>query len=379
MIKQIKPVLAAAVALAMALQAHAQAPGGEPVPLDGTLSADGRSLELVWQEAQPLRARDVRLARRVLGATGAQSWVELDLRPGRYIKTRDETLTPGIAYEYRLLRNHGTFFSAGYWATGMDIPARQDHGTVFIALDDSLRAALQPRLARLEDDLVGAGWQVRWLPTARHAFQDPVTNLPAARALKAQLRTAVAAEPKGLRHMILLLGHVPMVTSGRVAPDGHDPEPHISDLFYGDLTGTWTDDGAGQLVHSALPDGTIELPVGRVDFALISDGDRDLELAYLRAYLDKTHHWRHGFLGDLRVAYGQSDHLRVEQFDLRNIVGPDAITPAGITMWAKASPGSGVWISASIRATDMSITRSSRSLRSTLAAASKRSTGGTTR
>ena len=325
----IKPVLALAFLLAAALQAAAQAPGGEPIPLDATLAADGRSIELVWQEARPLRGRDTRLARRVLGATGADSWVELELRSGRFIKTRDDTILPGIAYEYRVLRNHGTFFSAGYWAAGTDIPARQDQGTVFIALEESLSDALQPRLARLEDDLVGAGWQVRWLKAPRHAYLNPVANLPPARTLREQLRAAVAAEPKGLRHMILLLGHVPMVTSGRVAPDGHDPEPHVSDLFYGDMTGQWADDGAGQLIPDRLPDGRIELPVGRVDFALISEGDRDLELAYLRAYLDKTHHWRQGLLGDLRVAYGQSDHLRVERFDLRNIVGPDAITPGG--------------------------------------------------
>jgi hypothetical protein len=69
--------------------------------------------------------------------------------------------------------------------------------------------------------------------------------------------------------------------------------------------------------------------VGRVDFAPISWGDPNLEHAHLRAYLDKAHHWRHGLLGDLRTAYGQSPHLQVEQFDLRNIVGPDAVTEGG--------------------------------------------------
>lgn len=329
MIRQIGRFCTVGVLLASALQGHAQAQAGKPIPLDATLAADGRSVELVWQDASPLRARDTQLSRRVLGATGPDTWVELERLAGRYIKTRDETIVPGIAYEYRLLRNHGDFFSAGYWATGTDIPARQDQGTVFIVVDETLGAALQPRLTRLEDDLAGAGWQVRWLTTPRHAFNDPVANLPPARALKQQLRAAVAAEPKGLRHMVLLLGHVPMVTSGQVAPDGHDPDPHVSDLFYGDLSGQWADDGKGQLTHSRLPDGTIELPVGRVDFALISWGEPELELARLRAYLDKTHHWRHGLLGDLRVAYGQSDHLKVEQFDLRNIVGPDAITTGG--------------------------------------------------
>lgn len=52
--------------------------------------------------------------------------------------------------------------------------------------------------------------------------------------------------------------------------------------------------------------------MGRVDFAQISGGDIGFEIAHLRAYLDEAHHWRHGLLGDLRVAYGQSEHLLVE-------------------------------------------------------------------
>ncbi len=315
--------------LGMAVQGHAQTSAGKPVTLDATLAADGQSVELVWQDSKPMRARDIQVSRRVLGVSGADSWAPLKVLAGRFIKTRDDTITPGTPYEYRVLRNHGDFFSAGYWVTGTDVPAPLDQGTIFIALDETLADPLAARLARLEDDLVGAGWQVQWLPTPRHMSKDPVQTLPRARALKDRLRTAVAAEPAGLRHMMLLLGHVPIVTSGHVAPDGHQPEPHATDLFYGDLTGTWPDDGAGRLLPSHLPDGDIELPVGRVDFAQISDGEPEFEVAHLRAYLDKAHHWRHGLLGDLRAAYGQSPHLQVEQIDLRNIVGPEAVAQGG--------------------------------------------------
>ena len=328
----------AALLLAGAVQGQAQTAAGRPIPLDATLAGDGRSVELVWQDAVPRRARDSRLSRRILGASGPDSWQDLAVLAGRFIKARDDTLVPGVPYEYRLLRNHGDFFSAGYWVTGSDIPARQDQGTVFIALDDTVSRALQPRLTRLGDDLAGAGWTVRWLPTPRHVPGDPVQTLARARALKAQLRAGVAAQPVGLRHMLLLLGHVPMVASGRVGPDGHAPVPHASDLFYGDLTGNWPDNGAGQLIPDRLPDRAIELPVGRVDFAQISGGDPALELAHLRAYLDKAHHWRQGLLGDLRTAYGQSEHLQVEQADLRNIVGPDAVVQGGHQDAGQAQP-----------------------------------------
>lgn len=326
--KRMKLLLAVAILLVTALQGHAQTPTGTAIPLDATVSADGQSVELRWFDAVPPRAEESLLSRRPLGATGSETWQPLARLPGTHIRTTDDTIIPGVAYEYRLFRRHAGTFSAGYWATGTDIPAPQDRGTVFIALENSLTALLQPRLTRLEDDLTGAGWQVQWLGTPRHQ-SDAIQTLIHARALKQRLRDGLNAQAPGRRHMLLLLGHVPLVLSGSVGPDGHHPEPHASDLFYGDLSGVWRDNGAGILMHDRLPDGDIELPVGRVDFAQIAGGDTALEQAHLRAYLDKTHHWRHGVLGDLRVAYGQTEHLQVEKFDLRNVLGPEALTTGG--------------------------------------------------
>lgn len=336
MIKHIARIWLCGLLLAGA--AHAQSPAGKPILLDAILAEDARSILLTWADAIPMRARDTLVSRRVLGTTGADSWAALEVLAGRFIQMRDETIKPGVAYEYRVLRNHGDFISAGYWVAGRDVPAPQDHGTVFIAVEDSLTTALAPRLTRLQDDLVGAGWQVRWLPTPRNRAKDAVQNLINARALKERLRAGVDEEPRGLRHMLLLLGHVPLVTSGNVGPDGHAPGPHATDLFYADLTGDWRDNGAGVLMHNTLPDGAIEMPVGRVDFAQITGGDRALEQAHLRAYLDKAHHWRHGLLGDLRTAYGQSGHLQVEQFDLHNILGADAILRGGHHDAGEAQP-----------------------------------------
>jgi hypothetical protein len=78
------------------------------------------------------------------------------------------------------------------------------------------------------------------------------------------------------------------------------------------------------LLPNALPSNAIEMQVGRIDFSNLAQGAE--ELALLRAYFDKNHHWRTGLLGDLRDAYAQSGHLKTETDALRNIVGPDAIT-----------------------------------------------------
>jgi hypothetical protein len=70
------------------------------------------------------------------------------------------------------------------------------------------------------------------------------------------------------------------------------------------------------------------MQVGRIDFAKL---DRRLgdEVALMKSYFDKNHDWRHGRLGDLRQAYGKSDHLFVETTALRNIVGPESLTTGG--------------------------------------------------
>jgi hypothetical protein len=94
------------------------------------------------------------------------------------------------------------------------------------------------------------------------------------------------------------------------------------------MNGIWKDDGQGVLLHNAIPSDHIELQVGRIDFSNMDDSLGD-EVALVRNYFDKNHSWRHGRLGDLRQAYGKSNHLFVETNALNNIVGPEALTNGG--------------------------------------------------
>ena len=83
------------------------------------------------------------------------------------------------------------------------------------------------------------------------------------------------------------------------------------------------------MLENTLPSERYEMQIGRIDFEPVSGGDKAREVALLRAYFDKNHHWRMGLLGDLRGAYGQSKHLIGEQYGLRNIVGPQAVEAGG--------------------------------------------------
>lgn len=314
--------------LACAKLAVAQAALESILPLDGALSDDGRAVELSWFDAQPPRVGAVTIKRRQYGKTGAETWQTLAEGLGPVMRYRDDTIRPGLAYEYQVLRSARDIVDVGYWLTGTNLPARPDRGTVYLVIDETIAPDIAPRLARFAQDLTGDGWRVLRREVRRWDKQFSVANLEAIQEVKNWLGSGYAADPFG-RHAVILIGHVPVAYSGRANPDGHDPQPHATDLFYVEFNGPWQASTEGILQHNAVPGNFIEMQIGRIDFANLAGLDPARERHLLQAYFDKNHHWRMGAHGDLREAYGNSGSLIVEQYALRNIVGPHAITTGG--------------------------------------------------
>jgi len=239
----------------------------------------------------------------------------------------DDTVRPGVAYEYRVSRPSHEQIETGYWVTGRNLVAEENRGKAIVVVDETLAGDLGPRLDRFMQDLVGDGWTVVRRDTPRGNDNDPAANLKAARKLKDWIKRQYYSNA-AVSNALILVGHVPVVKSGRMNPDGHKRRPLETDLFYADMNGIWSDDSQGVLLHNAIPSDHIEMQVGRIDFANL-DGALGDETALIKSYFDKNHHWRHGRLGDLRQAYGDNDHLFVETTALRNIVGPDALATGG--------------------------------------------------
>lgn len=298
------------------------------LPLDAEIAANGRSIELSWFDAEPQRVGSVTVKRRLYNQLGGQSWQTIASGLGPVMRYRDETINPGTAYEYQVVRTARDIVDLGYWVVGRDLPAVPRRGTAYVIVDETIKAAIGPRLDRFERDLTGDGWKVLRHSTPRGDARAPVQNLQDAIALREWLRDRYLEDPFG-RHTVVLVGHVPLVYSGRINPDGHAMVPHPTDLFYADIDGRWTATVKGEVLDNSLPGDFIEMQVGRIDFFPSSQKDLDTEIRLIRAYFDKNHHWRMGYLGDPREAYGQNPHLRVERFALRNIVGPDKITSGG--------------------------------------------------
>lgn len=296
--------------------------------LDGSIAPNGRAVELRWFDAQPPRVGAVTVRRRLLGQIGALHWQPVGPVSGPVMRFVDDTVRPGIAYEYQVIRSARDVIDVGYWTTGVDLPVVEDRGTAHVIVDESLLPDIAARLARFERDLTADGWRVERQEVPRGESRAPRRTLEMAIGIRNRLQERYLADPFG-RHVTILVGHVPVVHSGQAAPDGHEPVPLPSDLFYADMDGTWGATQEGLLVDNRVPGDFIEMQVGRIDFSPVSGGDPDQERRLLNAYFDKNHHWRMGLIGDLRNAYGDNGHLLSERYGLRNIVGPEAVVTGG--------------------------------------------------
>lgn len=201
----------------------------------------------------------------------------------------DENVAAGNTYEYQIEKESALYSAWGYLAVGINAPLIESRGTVVLVVDRSIAGGISGELQRLQRDLVGDGWGVIRRDVGRDDRPEDVRN--AIRATWEADRAAVRA--------VFLLGHVPVVKSGRLNVDGHGARPMPADVYYGEMDGNWTDlDGDGVLDQNGLPS-DMELEVGRVDFADLPGSYGFAfpgEIELLRRYLDKDHAYRHALV-----------------------------------------------------------------------------------
>ena len=232
-------------------------------------------------------------------APEANSWSDGITLPGTATGFIDANVTIGATYEYQIVKAASGYAGYGYLYTGINAPLVEDRGKVVLLVDNTYAADLSAELARLDQDLVGDGWQVLRHGVARD--ENPIN-------VKALIQSDYAADPANVK-AVFLFGHVPVVRSGNLNVDGHQPRPMPADVFYGDMDGDWTDsDGDGVFDQNTIPT-DVELEVGRVDFAdlpgrLTWNGPPTFpgELELLRQYLNKDHSFRQGLMAVPRRA-----------------------------------------------------------------------------
>jgi len=234
----------------------------------------------------------------------------------------DENVTPGIAYEYQILKvctpagiktlNLGvtdtvtSYFGSGYVLSGINVSPVLSRGTVILLIDSTMTMPLSAEIARLEQDLKNELWTV----IKRSAPRATAFNSEAVATTKEIIFSIIEKNPN-VQYSILLLGRIPVPYSGLMAPDGHSPD-HVgawpADVYYADFDGEWSDEsinssGASRVENKNVPgdgkfdksqnDADIKYPVGRIDFYnLTSFAETELQL--LKRYLDKNHAFRSG-------------------------------------------------------------------------------------
>lgn len=234
----------------------------------------------------------------------------------------DENVTPGIAYEYQVLKvctpagiktlNLGvtdtvtSYFGSGYILSGINVSPILSRGTVILLIDSTMVSPLSAEITRLEQDLKNELWTV----VKRTAPRATAFNPEAVATTKEIIFSIIEKNPNE-QYSILLLGRIPVPYSGLMAPDGHSPD-HVgawpADVYYADFDGEWADEsinsnGASRAENKNIPgdgkfdksanDADIKYPIGRIDFYnLTSFAETEVQL--LKRYLDKNHAFRSG-------------------------------------------------------------------------------------
>ncbi|MGV3772887.1 MAG: fibronectin type III domain-containing protein [Verrucomicrobiales bacterium] len=289
-------VLLATGSLAFHQTSHA-ATRDYAVEVTASIQKAPAAIQLNWRAISHGNAFSV--ARKEQNAT---SWTTLANLPNGTLTFTDRDVQVGRAYEYRVALNPiPSSGGTGYIFAGIEAPLVDDRGKLILLLDNTHIDALSSELTRMEQDLVGDGWQVTRLEVGR-------AEKPA--AVRAKIQKIYQADPANTK-AIFIFGHVPVPYSGDYTADGHPDHRGAwpADAYYGDMDGNWTDNnvnstsagrqenrnvpGDGKFDHNSIPSET-ELQVGRVDLANMGSWDLQPEVELLRGYLNKHHKFRHG-------------------------------------------------------------------------------------
>jgi len=262
-----------------------------------SVSENPPQISLQW--LSDANAQAFQISRKVLGD---QSWTGMTTIGGQETSWTDESVTPGVVYEYQIKKTCPGYLGWGYVCAAIRRAVVEDRGGIILVVESDLGASLSAELARLQQDLVGDGWSVTRRDVSKTAPVTEVKNI---------IRNVYDADRSGTK-AVFLFGHVPVPYSGNISPDMHpdDQGPWPADGYYGEFDGTWTDStvnetnyfnpnvpGDGKFDQS-FPPTPVRLQVGRVDlsrmtcFANKTPSRSELDLA--RQYLLKDHNFRHG-------------------------------------------------------------------------------------
>lgn len=264
-------------------------------------------LRLGWAPSGKTANTDT-LYRRPMNYDATATWTQLGqwlgAEAGKSRLFDDQTgLVAGQAYDYKFERildpgqKTVSFVSASLGPRSFS----HNRGVCILVVTSEMDNELGVEIETWMRDLIGDGWQIEKI-TIEAAI---VGGAPSVKAL---IKEAHAKQPT-VEHALILLGAVPTPFTGMAGPDGHGATAFASDLYYTDMTGTWTDSvmnttasggisnlpGDGRYDHNAFPaGGKMAMITGRIDLSRLTVYNALTESALIRRYLAKNHAFRHG-------------------------------------------------------------------------------------
>lgn len=325
--------------LFISIQSYAQFNGKSlSVQLSATVQESPAQITLHW----PNEANDsaYRIAKR---QNITDPWTLVGNFSGTTNSYTDTKVSVGSAYEYAVIRfsknikHYRGIGGVGYINAGIAVPMTEGRGKMILLVDNDFIPALNNEIAQLVTDLNADGWIV-----IRHTVKksDAVTDV------KTIIENDYNADPANVK-AVFLLGHIPVPYSGGEVfssggIDGHTGHAGAwpADVYYADMTGTWTDNtvnvnisdsvknrnvpGDGKFDQDQLP-ADIDLEIGRVDFYDMPAFLPLTETQLIKRYLDKDHAFKtrkiianekalvHDNFGAVADSFGVHDYT-VEEF-----------------------------------------------------------------
>ena len=236
-------------------------------------------------------------------------WQTLGYLNGNANSFEDSNVQAGQVYQYQFVKSWvgpaTNYNGYGYIRTGINAPLVDSRGKILLLVENSIAGALPGELEQLRQDLIGDGWEVS---------RSDVSSADSPPAVKQIIQNAYSADPQKLK-AVFLLGHVPVLYSGNIFPDGHENHRGAwpADIYYGDVDGAWSDNsvntqtaerepnwntpGDGKFDQDQPPS-NVELIIGRVDLSNMTCFANKVpsrsELDLMRQYFQKDHAFRFG-------------------------------------------------------------------------------------
>jgi hypothetical protein len=305
-----------------------------------------------WEGDWQTNAQLYGISRRTASSGSAFTSLTNGIRTNSWV---DTTAALGAYYEYRLDRHPSVpILDHPVIVAARDGAPVDQRGRAILMIDQTLTNALWSDFEAYKRQLAADGWAVTNYYVPRH-FDSPLNpdcgtyhgdavsgwraNTNNMALIKDHIRREYTNNLTAT-NVVVILGHLPIPFSGLTGEDGHgctiNPPDHqgawVSDMWYSDMTGTWTDVGTynncflcigdnipgdGKFDQDNIPNepdgspGRLEMPLGRIDFAqlpVFANGERfpgvtteaQAEVKLFQRYFDKVRRFRRGEIGFLR-------------------------------------------------------------------------------